>query len=237
VAKPKAFIIGVGPGSPDWLSPAALLAIQQSDWIIGWEMDFKPLGLATKGKRMIFQTCENYLNVMINTASEALSSRATLAVLKTGDPLVAPAGLEELKRIFNAFDLKIIPGISTVQLAAARVPISLCDCQIFTYHPLPHDGGCDLRLKRKRMLSALERNLHLLVLTGVRQMPKQTASFLIQAGINAKTSCVVCQDLSQSGERIVRCSLEEVARSDFGWQSVLAVINQSPGLIASGNNL
>ncbi|XUX00720.1 MAG: precorrin-6y C5,15-methyltransferase (decarboxylating) subunit CbiE [Dehalogenimonas sp.] len=234
--KPKVYIMGVGPGSSDWITPASLAAIEQSDWIIGWELDFKPLGKLPDGKRIIFQTCADYKQVIEKTALEAFSAHASVAILKTGDPLIAPAGLEELKRIFSKFDMRIIPGISTIQLTAAKVPVSLSDCQIFTYHPLPHDGGRDLRLKRKRMVSAFERGFNLLVLTGVRQSPKQTASFLIHAGIDNRTPCLVCQNPGQLQETITRCSLEKLTNLNFDWQSVLVVVNRKSPFKASACN-
>jgi iron complex transport system substrate-binding protein len=220
----KLYIVGVGPGSSDWVSQKARRLIRNADIIVGWEMDIKPVAGDIKGQNVFLQECHNYLEIPAQAARAAALTGATVAVLKTGDPLIAPAGLESLLRVFDGFEVKIIPAISTVQLAAARAGVSLEHSVIISYHPTPHDGGSDLRKKRQRMLSALARDENLIVLTGVRQMPKQTAAYLLSRGTNPKMSVVVCQNLSSPQESVSCLSLGKVADMKFEWQSVMVIL-------------
>jgi iron complex transport system substrate-binding protein len=222
----KVYIVGVGPGSSDWVSQKARRIIRSADIIVGWEMDIQPVASDVKGKRVFLQESNNYLEMPARAARTAALTGATVAVLKTGDPLIAPAGLERLLKVFGRFEVKIIPAVSTVQLAAARARISLEYSVIITYHPTPHDGGSDLRKKRKRMLSALARDDNIIVLTGVRQMPNQTAAYLLSQGINPKLPVVVCQYLSSSCESVSRLTLGEVADVKYEWQSVMVVLTR-----------
>ncbi|MEA4879733.1 MAG: cobalt-precorrin-7 (C(5))-methyltransferase, partial [Dehalococcoides mccartyi] len=127
---------------------------------------------------------------------------------------------------FNGFEVEIIPGISSVQLAAAKAGISLYDAAIITYHPLPHDGGKDLRKKRRRMLDALSWGLHLIVLTGVRQLPNATARYLLDRGIAPDSRVMVIENPACPDEKITSCSLADVSSQRFGWFSVMVVFNK-----------
>lgn len=221
----KVFIVGVGPGSSEWVSNYVRHLVLSADILVGWEQDFKPVKELIKDQRIFLQECNNYLEVPRNAAVEAAKTGANIVVLKTGDPLVAPAGLELILKTFNGFQVNVVPGISTVQIAAAMACISLEGAVIITYHPLPHDGGRDLRQKRNKILSALSESRNLIVLTGVRQMPNQTARFLLDNGNDPNLACVVCEKLGLTEERITRCCLEDVAGLTFDWQSVLVIIS------------
>ncbi|MEN8614016.1 precorrin-6y C5,15-methyltransferase (decarboxylating) subunit CbiE [Dehalogenimonas sp. THU2] len=222
--KGKVFVVGVGPGSAGWVSAHVRDLVLSADILVGWEQDFKPVKNLVKSQQIYLQECHNYLEIPGKAALEAETSGATVVVLKTGDPLVAPAGLEGVLKTFEGFDISIVPGISTVQLAAAKAGVSLTDSAIITYHPLPHDGGSDLRKKRKRILKAIENGLHVIVLTGVRQMPRQTAQFLIDQGIDPSTACIVFENLGLPEERFTNGCLNEVVSQSFNWKSVMIIL-------------
>jgi iron complex transport system substrate-binding protein len=225
----KIYIVGVGPGSSDWVSNKVRRIISSADIIVGWEMDILPVASYVQGKRVFIQEGHNYLEIPVQAAQEATQTSATVVVLKTGDPLVAPAGLESLLNIFHGFEIKIIPAVSTIQMAAAKAGISLEDSTIITYHPTPHDGGGDLRKKRRRACGALARGNNLIVLTGVRQMPNQTAKYLLNEGTNPRLPVVICQNLSSPEENVSHLTLSRVATMKFDWQSVMVIL-------AKGNN-
>ena len=154
---------------------------------------------------------------------EAGRTGETIALLKLGDPLVSPAGLDNLLKTFSDFEIEIIPGISTVQLAASRACVTLDESVIIMYHPTPGDGGSDLRKKRRDMINALGGNRNLIILTGVRQMPRQTAQYLISQGISGDTRVIVCENLSLEDEKIFTGTLKDIVDMDFSWQSVTVV--------------
>jgi iron complex transport system substrate-binding protein len=103
----KIYIVGVGPGSSDWVSQKARRIIRNADIIVGWEMDIKPVAGDIKGKSVFLQEGHNYLEIPAQAARVAALTGATVAVLKTGDPLIAPAGLESLLKVFEGFEVKI----------------------------------------------------------------------------------------------------------------------------------
>ncbi|XUX00060.1 MAG: precorrin-6y C5,15-methyltransferase (decarboxylating) subunit CbiE [Dehalogenimonas sp.] len=221
----KVFIVGVGPGSFEWVSRRVQELVKSADILVGWEQDFVPIKDLILNQRIFLQECSNYLEIPVKAASEAKNKGLKVVVLKTGDPLVAPAGLNDLLKIFQDFEVTIIPGISSVQLAAAKVGITLYDSAIITYHPLPHDGGSDLRRKRKRMLEAVNNGLNLIVLTGVRQLPHQTAEFLLSKGIDPATKTLIFENLTYPDEKRSACRLDEVVHGKFNWLSVTVILS------------
>lgn len=215
--KGRVYIVGVGPGSPDWVGKGVLKIIKKADIIVGWEMDLHPVAGTLDGKMVLVQQVDDYLDLPVIAAREAARSGAIVTVLKTGDPLISPAGLKDTLSTFKGFDIKIVPGVSTVQLAAAHAAVPLEDCAIITYYPTPHDGGRDLRKKRKRMLAALAEGRNLIVLTGVRQMPNQTARYLLNQKADPDMLAVICQNLAHPDQRITHCRLGRVAGTDYEW--------------------
>ncbi|AII58998.1 precorrin methylase [Dehalococcoides mccartyi CG4] len=222
----RVYIAGVGPGLAKWVSPRVKELVAEADILVGWEQDLKPVKSLIKNQRIFLQEPGNYLEVPKLAALEAQKNGDTVVVLKTGDPLVAPAGLDGVVNTFNGFEVEVIPGISSVQLAAAKAGISLYDAAIITYHPLPHDGGKDLRKKRRRMLDALSWGLHLIVLTGVRQLPNATARYLLDRGIAPDSRVMVIENPACPDEKITSCSLAGVSSQRFGWFSVMVVFNK-----------
>ncbi|APV45293.1 iron complex transport system substrate-binding protein [Dehalogenimonas formicexedens] len=224
--KSKVYIVGVGPGSPDWVSRRVRELVISADILVGWEQDFRPVASLVRNQRIFLQECHNYLEIPDQAAIQATKNGSTVVVLKTGDPLVAPAGLNELLSTFDGFDVQVVPGISSVQLAAAKAKISLADSAIITYHPLPRDGGRDLRLKRKRMVQALSNGLNLIILSGVRQMPSLTARFLLAQEVKPTSRVTVFENLTLEDEHVTQTSLGTVAGMKFNWLSVMVVYNE-----------
>ena len=225
MAKNKAYIIGVGPGSPDYVYPDTRKKIESAGIIVGWELDIAPVKELTKGKKVFLQEGANYLNVPAEAAEEARKTGETVALLKLGDPLVSPAGLDGLIETFKDFDVEIIPGISTVQLAAARAKVTLDESVIIMYHPAS-DGSIDLLdldKKRSDMITTLRNSKNILILNDVEQMPRQTAQHLIDKGISGDTEVSVCENLSLEDERVFTGTLKEIIDMDFSWQSVMVI--------------
>jgi precorrin-6B methylase 1 len=77
------------------------------------------------------------------------------------------------------------------------------------------------------MCDAFRRGRHLIVLTGPRQQPNDTAAFLIAHGTDPRVEALVGESLTLPEEHIVRATLGEIARQTFHWLSVLVVVHPS----------
>ena len=214
----KAYIVGTGPGSPGYLTAEAERVIREAGIVVGWELNFLPAKSLIADKKVYLQDASNYLRVAEEAADEARKQGETVAVLRIGDPCLS-SGLDGLLKIFHDFEVEIIPGISSVQLAAAIARINLDESVIISFH----EDKDDLEEKREFMLDAFRRNRHLIVLTGQQQKPEETASYLIKKGVSETAPTLVGENLTLEDEKISRGFLRDFTEGQFSWLSVMVI--------------
>ena len=215
----KVYIIGVGPGSAEWLTAAAEAAISKSDIILAWEWSLNPVKPLVTDKKVFFQDTKNYLQVEKDAAEAVKQSGQTVAVLRVGDPCVS-SSLSQLLRVFDGCDIEIIPSVGSVQFAAAAAKICIDESIVISFHDHRHN----LRDEKLSFLyDAYQRQKNLIVLTDETQMPPQTAAYLIGRGLSKNTPVVIGEHLSLKDEMIFHITLGEVADSSFRYDSILVV--------------
>ncbi len=218
----KVYIVGVGPGSPRYLTREVEEVIRKADIVVGWEFDLLPARSLTTGKKVYLQDVNNYIQVAGEAADEARKTGETVAVLRVGDPCIS-SGLVGLLKVFHDSEVSVVPGISSVQLAAAAAQINIDESVVISFH----DGEVDLKEKQRFMVDVFSRNRHLIVITGPKQKPEETASYLIKNGISETTPTLVCENLTLEDEKISRGTLRDFAGKQFSWLSVMVVMRQT----------
>ena len=213
----KAYIVGVGPGSPGYVTAEAQRVIRESDIVVGWEFNFLPVKSLIAGKKVYLQEAGNYIQVANDAAEAARKQDKTVAVLRIGDPCIS-SGQAGLLKVFHDFEVKIVPGISSVQMAAAVARINQDESVIISFH-----NNEDLEETRRFMLDAFRRKRNLIIITGPEQTPDKTATYLINNGVSKTTPAVVCENLTLEDERIFQGALIEVIPEQFSWLSVMVV--------------
>lgn len=215
----KVYIVGVGPGDESWLTGRARAAIAESDAVLGWELNLVPLAGLLDGKRLVVQKPSDYIAVADEAAAAIRTFGGTFAIVRIGDPLVS-SGLDDLLALFRDIPIEIIPGISAVQLIAAVAKVNLDEAVIVSFHEerIWEDEQAFMR-------EAFDRGRHLIVLTGPRQHPNDTARYLISRGVDPDTRAIVGESLSLPEERITHATLAEIARQTFHWLSILVVVH------------
>jgi len=214
----RLYIVGVGPGSPKYLTREAEEVIRGADIVVGWEFDLLPPKSLIEGKKVYLQDVNNYVRVAEKAADEARESGETVVILRIGDPCIS-SGLVRLLKVFHDFEVSIIPGVSSVQLAVAAAQINIDESVIISFH----NGEEDSKEKRRFMLDVFGRNRHLIVITGPEQKPDETASYLTKHGVSETTPALVCENLTLEDEKIFRATLKDIAGRQFSWLSVMVV--------------
>ena len=214
----RAYIVGVGPGSPGYVTKEAERVIKEASIVVGWERNFLPVRPLVAGKKVYLQDASNYIQVAEDAADEARKRGETVAVLKIGDPCIS-SGLAGTLKVFHDFEVKIIPGISSIQVAAASAQIDIDESVVISFH----ESEVGLEEKRRFMLEAFGRNRHLIILTGQYQKPGETASYLINNGISETAPTLVGENLTLEDEKIFRGVLMEVIPRQFSWLSVMVI--------------
>lgn len=122
--KNKLFIVGIGPGESTLMAPRAVQAIESSEVVVGYQLYLDLVADLTAGKeileRPLGEETERVQAALVSTAS----GRDT-ALISSGDVgIYALATLVfeqmEAREAWRDLDVEVVPGISAMQVAAAR---------------------------------------------------------------------------------------------------------------------
>lgn len=220
--KPVCYIVGIGPGgSPKWLTHAAEDAIKESDLILAWDWSLKPVKDLVADKVIFFQVTRDYLQKEKDAAERALKTSETVAVLRVGDPCVS-SSLAQVLEVFKDFDVRIVPSAGAAQFAAAKAQICLDESVLVSFH----DGREEIKQRKLEFLvNSFNIGRNLLMLTNETQVPRQSATYLLEHGLPANTPALICEYMTMEDETVYRTTLEEVANTDYRLTSVLVVKN------------
>ncbi len=127
----KIYALGVGPGSPKYVTGIVMEIIQNCDVIIGYKYTLKTIENLIIGKEVYEITMNDQEDSYQKILSE-LGDR-TLVIPFTGDVNFSES--EVVDRLIEIFDdVEIIPGISSIQVAASRAKIPLDKSKVITMH-------------------------------------------------------------------------------------------------------
>ena len=118
----KIYAVGVGPGSPEYVTEIARKTIQSSDIVIGYRYTLQTIRGLLGGKE-VYEVTMNDQEETYQEVLRKLGDR-TLLVPFTGDVNFSES--EVVDRLIEIFgDVELIPGISSVQIAAAKARVPL----------------------------------------------------------------------------------------------------------------
>ncbi|MBB5338297.1 precorrin-2 C(20)-methyltransferase [Tunturiibacter gelidoferens] len=118
-------VVGVGPGSAEWITPEAQQVLAEATDLVGYQRYLDRVPLRSGQRRF---GSDN--KVEAERAQHALSLAASgrrVCVVSSGDPgifAMATAVLESVDQgpeAWRSLDIRIVPGISAMQAAAARI--------------------------------------------------------------------------------------------------------------------
>jgi precorrin-2 C20-methyltransferase/precorrin-3B C17-methyltransferase len=220
-------VVGLGPGSADWITPEAQQALADATDLVGYHtyLDRVPVrpGQCRYGS-------DN--KVEAERARHALSLAASgrrVCVVSSGDPgifAMASAVLESVEQgpaAWRSLDIHVAPGLSAMQAAASRVGA-----------PLGHDF-CVLslsdRLKpweiiAKRLHAAASADFALAIYNPVsseRRWQLAEAQSILAQHRAAETPVVLARSVGRSDERIVFTDLGSLDTSLVDMQTLVLV--------------
>ena len=125
--KPRLIIAGCGPGSPDYLTPAVIKAALQAQVLVGASrlLELFP----GHGAEKIAVGAD--IQKTLDEIDARLEKR--IVILVTGDPGLCSLSLPVMKR-FGRTRCEVIPGVSSVQVAFARIGMDWLDAKIIDAH-------------------------------------------------------------------------------------------------------
>ncbi len=208
----KIYIIGIGPGSSEYLTKKAVDTVKTSDYTVG---STRAIDLFDDVNNKIAFNVKDLLDKLEKGVDLAIEGN-TVSILSTGDPGFSGV-LNTVLRIANEKNfpeekIEVIPGISSLQLAAARNHIQWDNANVMTFHgreniedilKVINNGKTTIAIPSKK----------------VRDM----AQFLLDNGVDEHREVVVCERLSYDDEKIVRSTLKDIANSEFTYMCIMVI--------------
>ena len=126
----KVYAVGVGPGSPSFVPNVIKDVISKCDVVIGYGYTLKTIESFLNGQQKIEVTMKNQEDAYQKVAAE---DDHTILVPFTGDVNFSES--EVVDRLIEVFDeVEIIPGISSIQVAAAKARVPIDKSKVITMH-------------------------------------------------------------------------------------------------------
>ncbi|MBI5249779.1 MAG: precorrin-6y C5,15-methyltransferase (decarboxylating) subunit CbiE [Desulfomonile tiedjei] len=186
-------IVGCGPGSPDYLTPAAEKAVEQADVLVGAKRLLALFSNSSAVRIEVNSGIEETLQRMEETEKEK-----RIAVLVTGDPGIFSLGRRVIKR-FGRENCRVIPGISSVHAAFAAIGVDWADAWIISAHKEDPDSVPPIAHWDK------------IAILGGRETSLQWIAAHLPADSVEERRVFVCENLTLDDERII-----EIRASDLG---------------------
>ena len=126
----KVYAVGVGPGSPNYVTGIIKDVVSKCDVVIGYGYTLKTIEGLLDGKQIIEVNMKNQEDAYQKIAGE---ENHTILVPFTGDVNFSES--EVVDRLIEIFDeVEIIPGISSTQVAASMAKVPIDKSKVITMH-------------------------------------------------------------------------------------------------------
>jgi cobalt-precorrin-7 (C5)-methyltransferase len=200
-------IVGCGPGSPEYLTPAAVRAVREAEVLVGARrlLDLFP---DHPGERIVM---EAHTEKVLAAIAQRPDKR--IAVLVTGDPGLASLAQPILKR-FGRTRCRVIPGISSLQAAFACLGMDWLSVRIIDAH------GKDPAIPLKTL-----EGIDKIVVLGGR---KESFSWLLQetSTLGDDFKLWACEDLTLETERIRELDIRTAAGLEFSSRAIFILVRK-----------
>jgi cobalt-precorrin-7 (C5)-methyltransferase len=205
---PNLSIIGIGPGSPEYLTFKAKKIVESADVLIGSR---RALKLFTDVEGEKFELGVGNMDEMLHLAVTKARQNCSVVLLSTGDPGFSGI-LNPILKLVDEMDMEVIPGISSIQICAAKLKIPWDQANIITLHGKGISEELIQMLNNGKTTFILPNNTI-----------EEIVNYLIRSGIDPNRKVAVCENLSYPEERILKTTLKNVLNENFGYMCVLVV--------------
>src|ERR1043165_2782277 len=132
----KLFLVGVGPGSSEYLTDIAKNVIRKSKYLIGYKYTLSIVrDLVIPNFHQVYEVTMRDQDQTYNEVYKKMGKNETCTIPFTGDVNFSESEVvDRLLEIFGDENVELVPGISSIQLAAARCKVPLEKSIGITFH-------------------------------------------------------------------------------------------------------
>jgi precorrin-6y C5,15-methyltransferase (decarboxylating) CbiE subunit len=174
----KLFAVGVGPGSPRYLTEAAKEAVRKSMYIVGYKYTLATIdGVIDRNKQQVFEVTMKSQEQVYQDVYGKMRDGEYCMVPFTGDVNFSESEVvDRLLQIWGDENTEIIPGISAIQVAAAKARVPTDKALIVTFHVTG-----DIEAKKVALLEAVRQARSVILLP--RPWPSEPTRHFMQSDI------------------------------------------------------
>ena len=224
----KVFAVGVGPGSQNYITEIVRKTIVSADIIVGHKYTLDIISSLIQDQKIHIITMEDQEKTYQQIKKEL--GGGILVVPFTGDVNFSES--EVVDRLIEVFgEVEIIPGISSVQVAASKAKIPLDKSKVITMHVTTSIEEKKIELQ-KAMLDGF--NIILIPRPWPKDpkkhfMPSEVAVYLKKNGFDTSNIPVcVFESLTNGREQTFAGSMQELEGKEFSDLSVLVISQTKP---------
>ena len=224
----KLFVVGVGPGSSEYLTDIAKYKIIKSRYIAGYSHTLSII------KHLFDPTWQRISEVTMDSQDDIyknifdqMETNEYCTVPFTGDVNFSESEvIDRLLEIFGEDNVEMIPGISSIQVAASRSKVPLDKAAIFTFHITE-----DIEGRKEELLNAVRNKRSVILLP--RPWPKNRERQFMESDIalflrnnmlqTDNLDVWVFEFLTKGNERIFRGKISELEERQFDPLSVMVI--------------
>ena len=205
----KIIVVGIGPGNPDYIVPKGLKTIQAARYLVGGKRALAEFSHAGQ------DTCAITADIpgVMAFIRERLQ-QADVVAMVSGDPGYYSL-LDALRREFPSELIGVIPGISSMQYAFAKLALPWHDATLVSFHGrVP--GASEVAYQPGKILGMLtdgEHNSHTI------------AEVLCNIGWPQNTRLYICSRLSYEDETIYTTTLQDAAEFPVVTHGILIAVD------------
>ena len=203
----RIIIAGIGPGHPDYVLPAARRAIERATVLVGGRRALADF--AQEGQEKI--PIMGDIPAVMTALHEHLKNH-DVVVMVSGDPGYYSL-LDAIRREFPPESFSVIPGISAVQFAFARLALPWHDADLLSFHGRRPDDE-ELTYRPGRILG---------MLTDTKYNSQTISELLMQLGWPPDSIVAVCARLSYADEKILRTTLQKALTEEKETHCIMVV--------------
>lgn len=226
----KLYVVGVGPGSKEYLTNYSIDIIKKSRFVIGYKYTLHTIRhLLDESYHQIFEvTMKNQEEVYLNVFNNLMNENDICTIPFTGDANFSESEVvDRLLDLFGDDNVEIIPGISSIQIASAKSRVPLDKANIITFHV-----SGDIEERKIDLIKSIVDKRSVIVVPrpwptdpSKNFMPSEISSYIKEKGIDTSTIDVwVFENLTNNEkETVYKGKLDSLINKNFSDLSVMVI--------------
>ena len=224
----KVFAVGVGPGSKNYVTETVRRTVEKADVVVGYKYTLEAISDLIKDKKIHVITMMDQEQTYQNVKKEL--GDGSLVVPFTGDVNFSES--EVVDRLVEIFgDVELVPGISSIQVAASKAQVPLDKSKVITMHVTTSIEEKKLELQ-KAVIDG--QNVILIPRPWPKDpqkhfMPSEVAFYLKKNGFDTpKIPVHVFESLTNGKEQTFTGSVQDLEGKEFSDLSVMVISQTKP---------